>query len=554
MTGLISMVNGDALHIPLGDGVVQTVITSPPYWGLRDYGVSGQLGLEPTPEAYIARMVAVFREVWRVMRPDGTLWLNIGDCYSSAPASNGISFRRDRAPVTPVKSKRIERGNGRYGGGNAKVATLKSKDLVMMPARLALALQQPFYAGKIKNEYDRIWLAAMIDTEGCMFIHKRKVGQNNGQGYSRKHDSYGAGLEVANTHISIVERCKKITGMGSITAQDKENRFKNRNLTLYRWHLRSNICREVIREVYPYLVAKKHEARLLLGCPSSGEKAERAHVGLIALHNGKESDIDFPEPKPMYEPGFYLRSDIIWAKLNPMPESVGDRPTKSYEHVFLLTKSASYYYDQEAIREPQDPASLERLKRGWNGDGMRDYPKGPQNHIKDYMGKTDEEISALSGRNRRDVWIIATESFSGAHFATFPQKLVEPMILAGSSPQACETCSAPWERIIRKEFIKSGPDREHISGGTQPGANGWVGVPRGNTEATTLGWRPTCACPPERNTGAGRCIILDPFAGTGTVGKVAVKHGRRFVGLELKPEYIELARARTDHTQMAMPV
>ena len=80
MTGLISIVNGDALHIPLRDGVVQIVVTSPPYWSLRDYGVNGQLGIEPTPEAYIANMVAVFREVWRVMRPDGTLWLNIGDC------------------------------------------------------------------------------------------------------------------------------------------------------------------------------------------------------------------------------------------------------------------------------------------------------------------------------------------------------------------------------------------------------------------------------------------------------------------------------------------
>ena len=393
MTGLISIVNGDALHIPLRDGVVQIVVTSPPYWSLRDYGVNGQLGIEPTPEAYIANMVAVFREVWRVMRPDGTLWLNIGDCYNSASAGNGISFRRDRAKVAPIKSKRIERGGGRYGGGNARVETLKPKDLMMMPARLALALQAD---------------------------------------------------------------------------------------------------------------------------------------------------------------GWWIRSDIIWAKPNPMPESVTDRPTKSYEHIFLLTKAEHYYFDADAIREKtgnemsaEEYAARTAPGKTWQSGGMTRYA-GANKH--------DGGHSHPSGRNRRDVWPIATESFSGAHFATFPQKLVEPMILAGSSPQACETCGAPWERVVSKEFLQSGPEREHISGGTQPGANGWVGMPRGNTEAITLGWRPTCACPPERNTGAGRCIVLDPFAGTCTVGKVAIKHGRRFVGLELKSEYIALARERTDHTQMVMQV
>jgi hypothetical protein len=114
---------------------------------------------------------------------------------------------------------------------------------------VAKALQAPYYTGRIKSEADRIWLAATIDGEGCMFIHKRKVGQNNGQGYTRKHDSYGAGLEVANTHLSIIERCKQITGKGSICHQDKESRMKNRNQRLYRWNLRSNECRDVIREI-----------------------------------------------------------------------------------------------------------------------------------------------------------------------------------------------------------------------------------------------------------------------------------------------------------------
>jgi len=451
VTGLISIVNGDALHIPLQDSVVQIVITSPPYWGLRDYGtakwvggdsdclhsvggqvnqtkdkgtrrgevftsgqrpgvdaskcrkcgavrVDSQLGLEPTPEAYIANMVAVFREVWRVMRPDGTLWLNIGDCYNSASAGNGISFRRDRAKVAPIKSKRIERGGGRYGGGNARVETLKPKDLMMMPARLALALQAD---------------------------------------------------------------------------------------------------------------------------------------------------------------GWWIRSDIIWAKSNPMPESVTDRPTKSYEHVFLLTKSASYYYDAEAIKENLSEKTIEQWGNGGKRfDGYENYfveRDGGKSHI-GQLGETGLPPSGT--RNRRDVWTIATESFSGAHFATFPQKLVEPMILAGSSPQACETCGAPWERILETRRNGNDWNKNNREGGDrlEVGQSASDAMPQDYQAPVTLGWRPTCACPPERNTGAGRCIILDPFAGTGTVGKVAVKHGRRFVGLELKPEYIELARARTDRTQMAMQV
>jgi DNA modification methylase len=130
--------------------------------------------------------------------------------------------------------------------------------------------------------------------------------------------------------------------------------------------------------------------------------------------------------------GWYLRSDIIWSKPNPMPESVTDRPTKAHEYVFLLTKKAKYYYDADAVREAQDPASLKRLERGWNGDGERGYPDGPQNHLQKYFGKTKEEIENVKGRNRRTVWEIATQPTPEAHFATFPEALVEPCIKAGS--------------------------------------------------------------------------------------------------------------------------
>lgn len=116
--------------------------------------------------------------------------------------------------------------------------------------------------------------------------------------------------------------------------------------------------------------------------------------------------------------GWFLRSDIIWAKPNPMPESVTDRPTKAHEYVFLLSKSQRYFFDQEAVREPQDPASLKRMKTGWNGNKQRDYPSGNHNNFDRYMGKTDDEIAALPGRNLRTVWTIPTQPTSFARAAS----------------------------------------------------------------------------------------------------------------------------------------
>lgn len=132
------------------------------------------------------------------------------------------------------------------------------------------------------------------------------------------------------------------------------------------------------------------------------------------------------------EANWWVRSVIIWSKNNPMPESVKDRPTESHEYIFLLTKSARYYWDQEAVRDPQKECSLERLKRGWNGNGERGYPGGVQNPIKDYMSKTDEEIEQLPGANLKSVWTFSTQPYKDAHFATFPEALPERCIKAGS--------------------------------------------------------------------------------------------------------------------------
>lgn len=313
-----------------------------------------------------------------------------------------------------------------------------------------------------------------------MFIQKRKAGQNNGQGYQRQNDNYGPGVEIANTSRAVVDRIMQLVGKGSICSQGPDETNGRRKQVIYRWNLRTTECRDFVRELYPYLVAKQQQARILIGCPSSGERAEAAHEGLKALHRTGESGVDFPVPESMFSPGWYLRSDIIWSKLNPMPESVTDRPTKAHEYIFLLSKSPRYYYDAAAIAEPASDAMFAQMEDGYNGEGTKDYAgagvQNPSSVKARIIGNARKRADTGNvTRNKRSVWTVTTQPYPEAHFATFPEALIEPCILAGSAV--------------------------------------------GDT-------------------------VLDPFTGSGTTGAVAIRHQRSFVGTELNAAYVELARKR----------
>jgi len=347
---------GDALEVlkNIPDRSIHCCITSPPYWGLRDYGINGQLGMEETLEGYVTSMVRVFREVMRVLRPDGTLWLNLGDSYT----------------------------------GNRTGDNLKPKNLVGIPWRVALALQ---------------------------------------------------------------------------------------------------------------------------------------------------------------EDGWYLRSDIIWHKPNCMPSSVTDRPTTSHEYVFLLSKSRQYFYDAEAIKEDSvDPeGSSQRYKYKFSGREGLIMPNGKPQQIA-VKGKRGFNIK----RNKRTVWTVPTQPFSGSHFAVFPPKLIEPMILAGTSPKACEICGAPWERVIEKKtrphpnrWSGKNDARQFNTSENKYGMGGGLGVAH---ISMTVSWQPTCKCD---NKGTGRCVVLDPFGGSGTVSMVAKKLGRASMYIDINPEYVKMAISRCNFQQ-----
>jgi DNA modification methylase len=315
---------------------VHCVVTSPPYWGLRDYGTDGQLGLEPSPEAYVENMVAVFREVRRVLRADGTLWLNLGDSYAAGGGSG--EQRLDQL------GERLGTGGGKKHSsrpsGRAPLGGLKPKDLVGIPWRVAFALQAD---------------------------------------------------------------------------------------------------------------------------------------------------------------GWYLRSDIIWSKPNPMPESVTDRPTKAHEYLFLLSKSARYYFDADAVAEPAEYAGRNGAQHSPYGQGFTRRSnkqaemastgsastKRRMSGFNDRWDASEDAGTAPLSRNIRSVWTIATQPYPGAHFATFPSKLVEPCVKAGSP-----------------------------SGGA----------------------------------------VLDPFAGSGTTGMVAQALGRRAVLIDLNGDYLVQAMRRNQQSPLGLDV
>jgi DNA modification methylase len=355
---------------------VQTCVTSPPYFGLRDYGHAGQLGLEPTPDEYVAAMVEVFRAVRRVLRDDGTVWLNLGDSYAATTRSSGASMKSTLAtrPTADKTAAQRERGSWRSGMGDAK-----SKDLLGIPWRVAFALQAD---------------------------------------------------------------------------------------------------------------------------------------------------------------GWYLRSDIVWAKPNPMPESVTDRPTKAHEYVFLLSKSERYFYDADAIAEP--------VAREWD---ERNGPVGRNGLSVEHGGQRSPQTGAgTTSRNARSVWTIATQPYSGAHFATMPPALAERCVLAGSAKQACETCGAAWARVTERvgDVPEYGGGKAAALRATGAANHRSAQGPSGNglgvRPVQTLGFAPSCSC--ATNTGAGRSVVLDPFGGAGTTGLVADRLGRDAILCELNPEYAALAESR----------
>lgn len=388
------VIQGDVREIArqLPDQCVHTIVTSPPYYLLRDYGEDRQLGCESTPQEYVEVMVSIFGELRRVLRDDGTLWLNLGDTYS-------------------------------------------------------------------------------------------KDGKNGGRSFGKNATSAAGGYQtIRNAHLKTGVPAKNLYGI-------------------------------------PWRVA-------------------------LAL----QAD------------GWYLRSDIIWSKPSCLPESVKDRPTKSHEYIFLLTKSPRYFYDADAIREPYQDSSLKRIKQN-NFDnqagGEKDYANGtnPNRSMRKTLENFKDSVDDNRGRNRRTVWEIATRPYPEAHFAVFPPDLIKPCILAGCPEKVCAGCGAPYVKVIEKGFTDhdGSTDSRYEEGTTANRLARLRQTARENggeyvNTNQVIGEEPTCQC----GAGTTAGVVLDPFLGSGTTAQVALEMRRRWLGIELNQEYMDLIYKRLAGLQPAL--
>lgn len=379
---------GDALAVlrTLESESVQVCVTSPPYYGLRDYGVDGQVGLERTPEAYVARLVDIFQGVRRVLHPSGTCWVNLGDSYA--------------------------RGNGSKNG--------------------------------------QVSAGAKQKTNGGAMAHARSG--------------------------KIVDGCK-----------DKD----------------------------------------LVGIPWAFAFAMRAD-------------------------GWHLRSEITWAKTAPMPESARDRPSSATEKIFLFSKRAAYFYDQEAGRTP-----LADARPGGRMTAREGVDVKGGNQAAGYIP------SDAAGANLRNwwgfvpedepcpVWVLGPEPCREAHFAVFPSEVPRRCVLLGTSEAGCcPACLAPWRRVVeRPRLPRKGESRPSERDGGLTTGNSWdrtglthYGVDQWykKNPTRTTGWGPGCDCGGE----SAPCLVLDPFLGSGTTLLAAKALGRRGVGVELNADYATIARRR----------
>jgi site-specific DNA-methyltransferase (adenine-specific) len=387
------IIQGDSLSVlkTLPSESVNCVVTSPPYWGLRDYGIEGQLGLEKTFEEYITKLCDIFDEIKRVLRKDGTCWVNLGDTYA---------------------------GGGGWTG--------------------------------IPDD----WESLSNNSKQPRFDHKKK----------------------------------------RLSVQDK------------------SLC----------LIPQRF---------------------VIEMVNR----------------GWILRNTIIWHKPNCMPSSAKDRFTVDFEYVFFFVKNKSYWFEQVFEDIQESTKNDKRTINGYKNIRGRSWDKDP-NSLYGAMGSM--KVNPL-GRNKRCVWTITTKPFKEAHFATYPEKLIEPMIQAGCPRYVCKKCGKAREKIIisnrdtteeykivdkinnksKSRYDGSGKilSNDQTTGMQHRdiGPNGERGMYK-KTEWT--GGYSSCSC----NAGFEGGIVLDPFSGAGTTAVVAKKQGKRYLGIELKSEYIEMSNNRID--------
>jgi DNA modification methylase len=255
----------------------------------------------------------------------------------------------------------------------------------------------------------------------------------------------------------------------------------------------------------------------------------------------------------LQEDGWILRQDIVWHKPSAMPQPCENRCTRAHEFIFMFVKSGGYYYDGEAIKEKLKMTDEEyrkmltskhNSKHQRSGTALQSGASRKQDSPNGYYEDNPDKLYVPSGSNKRSVWSISSPGFDGAHFATYPTKLVEPCIKAGTSEHgACSECGAPYERLTDREKLTRERPNEYVKRVGEEGTGNLCGNTVAGVAVKTLGWQPRCKCKEELaeigvEPSVVPCIVLDPFIGSGTTAVVALAHGRHCVGIDLSEKYL----------------
>ncbi len=585
--------HGDALEVLKGLPAesVHCALTSPPFYGLRDYGtgsweggdegcdhvktvlhagrdsdrpkgwdgnfrntseprpigygdlcgkcgarrVDQQIGLEATPEQWVARLVEVFREVKRVLRKDGTLWVECGTSYASnvSGGMTGSTLSKRGQQTTHSRQARAGRGSAPSQPPSPPSAPACGTDDTALqgspaPDSACLDLCDGCLADFLSHHGRTVHNLRSTRTLDAQLPERTDRDSELGDSAQASADGAPPGVPVSTMLRSwrqLRGECSDCSSRASALAVVRSSALDAR--------------------------ASEHTEPRTNGNdpPASESHSQGTDASGTAWVKYKPKDLimqPFLLAEALRQDGWYLRQIIVWAKPNCMPESATDRCTTSHSYVLLLSKSRSYFFDATAIAEPGVEPDRQRFDRigGSNGHIVR--------HSEGAM------VGASASKNARSVWDIPTQGYSGAHFATFPEALVERIILAGTSERGCcPECGAPWEREtestkyeppivevgVRNVDDSRGDKTRKLSGSDY----------NKQVRKQTTGWRPTCLeeRPECRALGhdpcplpAVPCTVLDPFGGSGTTALVARRLARKSVLIELNESYCEMAARR----------
>lgn len=542
----LQILQGDCLEMlkTLPGESVHVCISSPPYRQLRDYQIQGQIGLEPTVEEYISKLVAVYREVRRVLRKDGTCWVNLGSSYfGGTPGSGGKTSKQitnagsffDGKP--PIRSRSDAPACGSDG---------KEPQGSQVADRVCPDSCDESQAGTLSrrdNTAHNVQSASPIER-----LPSRKDHDNERTDCVSSSPSASTPGVQASTILSSSLNAPDVDVMPTVSerlsieakAASDVPEFACKTAAPFETNssaIGAQACAEDQNNIGG--IAEIDGAL-------DGHTSDKEPVALTCLYSTIRSMKFKPKDMvaipwlfalAMQADGWYLRQDIIWSKMNPMPESVTDRTTKAHEYLFLLSKSATYFYDAEAIKEIGAGRELFGNSRS----------KGPCDQRQD---NDRQDMTPTETRNKRSVWTIPSQAYPDSHFATYPEDLVKPCILAGTSARGCcPKCGAPWKRQLERVFV--GSYHDHKQDGVAYGLrqNG-KGPANDYVPPKTTGWTPTCSCDCPSTV---PCTVLDIFGGSCTTGQVALELGRNAVLIELNPDYVALGRKRC-HVTPSLPL